>query len=367
MRRFSGERGYNGRMKRYRVAVVGGDHIGPEVVAEGRRVLGALEREGVCGFELEEFPWGAGYYLRTGVAMDDDGPARLKGYDAVYFGAHGDPARVPEHVTGQGMLHRIRKELELYVNLRPAHVLPGIASPLRAPGAVDLQIVRENTEGEYSGIGGRLHAGTPLELGMQAIVITRAGAERAIRFAFELARTRRRRLTCVTKGSALGLVMGVWTDVFEGLRAEYPDVEAERVNVDAMAMYLLSRPASFDVIVATNSMGDILSDLTAQIVGGIGLAASANLDPTRRNPSLFEPIHGSAPDIAGQGVANPIAAIRAAALMLDWLGEREAAERIETAVGRVLAEGGVRSRDLGGTATTTEMTDAVLERLDRGP
>ncbi|MBA2448228.1 MAG: isocitrate/isopropylmalate dehydrogenase family protein [Chloroflexi bacterium] len=350
-------------MQRYRIALVGGDHIGPEVVAEGRRVLAAFEREGVCRFEWQEYPWGAGHYLRTGAAMDADAIDRLRGCDAIYFGAHGDPARVPEHVTGQGMLHRFRKELGLFVNLRPARLLPGVASPLREPGDIDLQIVRENTEGEYSGMGGRLHVGTPLELGMQAIVVTRAGAERTIRFAFELARTRRRQLTCVTKGSALGQVMGVWVDVFAELAAEYPDVQSERVNVDAMAMYLLARPAAYDVIVASNLMGDILSDLTAGIVGGIGLAASANLDPTRRNPSLFEPIHGSAPDIAGQGIANPIAAIRAAALMLDWLGEREASQRIDAAIAEVLAEGTVRTRDLGGTAATTKMTDAVLDKL----
>lgn len=350
-------------MKRYRVAVIGGDHIGPEVIAAGRRVLASLEQHGVCEFAFEEYPWGAGYYLRTGRAMDEDGVERLRQVDAVYLGAHGDPARVPEHISGQGMLHRIRKELALYVNLRPAVLLPGVSSPLRDPGAVDLVVVRENTEGEYSGLGGRLHVGTPLELGMQAILVTRAGAERTIRFAFELARTRRRRLTCVTKGSALGQVMGVWTDAFDALAPEYPDVETERVNVDAMSMYLLARPASFDVVVATNLMGDILSDLSAQIVGGIGLAASANLDPTRHNPSLFEPIHGSAPDISGKGIANPIAAIRAAAMMLDWLGEHAAAARVEGAVRQVLADGLVRTRDLGGTASTAAMTDAVLEAL----
>lgn len=354
-------------MRRYRIAVIGGDHIGPEVVAEGRRVLSALEAEGMCGFDYEDFPWGAGYYLRTGAAMDEDGVARLKGCDAVYLGAHGDPARVPEHVSGQGMLHRIRKGLELYVNMRPATLLPGVISPLRDPGPVDLVIVRENTEGEYSGIGGRLHTGTPLELGMQAIVVTRAGSERTIRFAFELARTRRKQLTCVTKASALGQVMGVWTDAFDDLTPSYPDVRVERVNIDAMSMYLLARPASYDVVVATNLMGDILSDLSAQVVGGIGLAASANLDPTRRNPSMFEPIHGSAPDIAGQSIANPLAAIRAAALMLDWLGERAAAERVAGAIRRVLAEGAVRTRDLGGQASTRDMTDAVLAQLQSAP
>ena len=350
-------------MKRYRIAQIGGDHIGPEVIAEGRRVLSTLEAEGVCGFEFEELPWGAGYYLRTGLAMDADAIPRLKGCDAIYLGAHGDPARVPEHISGQGMLHRIRKELELFVNLRPARLLPGVASPLREPGDVDLVIVRENTEGEYSGMGGRLHVGTPLELGMQAIVVTRAAAERTIRFAFELARTRRGHLACVTKGSALGQVMSVWVDVFEELAAEFPDVRSERVNVDAMAMYLLARPASYDVVVASNLMGDILSDLAAQIVGGIGLVASANLNPHRTGPSLFEPIHGSAPDIAGQGIANPLAAIRAAALMLDWLGEQAAACRVDDAVRQVLAEGAVRTRDLGGSASTVEMTEAVLARL----
>jgi tartrate dehydrogenase/decarboxylase/D-malate dehydrogenase len=350
-------------VNRYRVAVIGGDHIGPEVVAQGRRVLAALEQQGVCAFDFVEYPWGAGYYLRTGRPMDEDGVEQLRACDALYFGAHGDPGRVSESVTGRDMLHRIRRELGLYVNLRPAVLLPGVQSPLREPGPVDLAIVRENTEGEYSAMGGRLHAGTPLELGMQAIVVTRAGAERTIRFAFDLARTRRRRLTCVTKGSALGNVMGVWTDAFDALAADYPDVETERVNVDAMTMHLLTRPAYFDVVVATNLMGDVLSDLVAQVVGGIGLAASANLDPTRRNPSLFEPIHGSAPDIAGRGTANPLAAIRAAAMMLDWLGEPAAARRVESAVRHVLGDARVRTPDLGGTATTPQMTDVVLAAL----
>lgn len=352
-------------VKTHRIAVIPGDNIGPEVVAAGLEVLRHLQERGLWRFEAETFPWGAGYYLKTGKAMPDDGIATLRQFDAIYLGAHGDPARVPDRVSSQGLMHPIRKNLQLYVNLRPVRRYPGVPSPLASPGEIDFVVVRENTEGEYSAIGGRLHAGTPQELAIQATVLTRHGCERIIRFAFDLARRRagKRYVHLVTKSNALFHVMTLWDEVFEEVAREYPDIRIGKSHVDAMSMYVISRPSSFDVIVATNLFGDIISDEAAQVTGSIGLAASANLDPTRRHPSMFEPIHGSAPDIAGQGIANPLAAINAAALMLDWLGEAEAAGRVTAAVERVLAEGKVRTRDLGGTATTAEMTAAVIAAI----
>jgi tartrate dehydrogenase/decarboxylase/D-malate dehydrogenase len=262
-------------------------------------------------------------------------------------------------------MHPLRKGLDLYVNLRPVKSLPGVESPLKATDPVDLVVVRENTEGEYSGVGGRVHAGTPHEVATQTTVMTRRGIERVMRFAFDLARRRDRGryVHCVTKSNALAHVMVLWDEVFAAVAAEYPDVRTTKSHVDSSSMYLISRPAAFDVIVATNLMGDILSDEAAAAVGSIGLAPSANVDPLRRAPGMFEPIHGSAPDIAGKGIANPIAAILAGAMLLDWIGESESAARVERAVERVLGAGEVRTPDLGGTARGAEVTDAVLAAL----
>jgi tartrate dehydrogenase/decarboxylase / D-malate dehydrogenase len=352
-------------LKRYRIAVIPGDNIGPEVIAAGCDVLRALEAEGVCGFDLETFPWGAGHYLRSGRAAPEDIVDILRPFDAIYVGAHGDPARVPDRIGSQHFMHPMRKGLDLYVNLRPARLLPGVSSPLRDPGSVDLVVVRENTEGEYANVGGRVHAGTPHEIAMQTAVITRRGAERVMRYAFDLARQRngKKYVHCVTKSNALAHIMELWDEVFAGVAGDYPDIRTTRSHVDAMSMYLISRPSSFDVVVATNLMGDIVSDEAAAVVGSIGLAASGNLNPERTGPSMFEPVHGSAPDIAGQGIANPLAAIGAVAMMLDWLGEASAAQRVQTAIQQVLASATVRTRDLGGTAGTGEMTAAVLEQL----
>jgi tartrate dehydrogenase/decarboxylase/D-malate dehydrogenase len=352
-------------MNRYRIAVIPGDNVGPEVVAEGLKVLDRIQADGHCRFEFETFPWGAGHYLATGRAAPEDLVDILRPFDAIYMGAHGDPGRVPDRMGSQQLMHPLRKGLDLYVNLRPVKSLPGIESPLKATAPIDFVVVRENTEGEYSGVGGRVHAGTPHEVAIQTTVVTRRGAERVMRYAFDLARKRngKKYVHCVTKSNALAHVMVLWDEVFSEVAARYPDVRTTKSHVDSSSMYVISRPAAFDVIVATNLMGDILSDEAAAVVGSIGLAPSANINPERRGPSMFEPIHGSAPDIAGQGIANPTAAILAAAMMLDWLGETTAARCIERAVDATLAAGRARTPDLGGSARTSDVTVAIREEL----
>jgi tartrate dehydrogenase/decarboxylase / D-malate dehydrogenase len=351
----------------HRIAVIPGDNVGPEVMREGLKVLRKLEELGYASFRFEEFPWGAGYYLKTGSAMAENGLETLQGFDAIYFGAHGDPARVPEVVTSQGLMHRIRKAFSLYVNLRPARLLPGVVSPIRDKEEIDIALVRENSEGEYSGLGGRLHAGTPMEMATQVSVVTRQGAERIMRFAFDLARKRggKRRVTAATKSNALNFTMPLWDEVFAEVSKEYPDIEPNKYHVDAFTMNLIRWPEWFDVIVATSMMGDLLSDEAAAIVGGLGMAPGANLNPERRYPSMCEPIHGSAPDIAGKGIANLVATILAGQMMLEWLGEERSAGLVRGAVEAVLAEGRVRTGDLGGSSSTSEVGDAVCRELER--
>ncbi len=349
----------------YNIAVVSGDNIGPEVMREGLKLLRTLEQLGHGSYQFTEFPWGAGYYLQTGAPMPEDGTEILRGFDAIYFGAHGLPGKVHDSVASQGLLHVIRKSFGQYVNLRPLRLWPGVESPIKGKSEIDFVIVRENSEGEYSGAGGRLHAGTPEELAVMTTVITRTGSERVMRFAFELARSRggKKRVTAATKSNALAQSLSLWDEVFEQVSRDYPDVEIGKINIDAFTIHLITRPEWFDVIVATNMFGDILSDEGAAVAGGIGLAPGANLDPTRRHPSLFEPIHGSAPDIAGKGIANPIATVLAGQMMLDWLGEKEGASLIGRAVESLLAEGRVRTPDLGGNASTSEVGDALCEQI----
>jgi tartrate dehydrogenase/decarboxylase / D-malate dehydrogenase len=348
----------------HRIAVIPGDKCGPEIVREGMKVLRQAQALGCGAYDCTEFPWGADYHLQHGAPMPEDGVETLKGFDAVYFGAHGDP-RLPERITSQGLMHRMRRGLRLTVNTRPITLWPGVTSPIRDKTEMDFVVVRENSEGEYSNIGGRLHAGTPEELTIQVSFITRRGAERVMRFAFDLARKRngKKRVTAATKSNALNHSMPLWDEVFEEVAKAYPDVENEKLHIDNFSMQLIKRPESFDVIVATNQMGDILSDEAAYIAGGVGLAPGANLDPGRKSPSLFEPIHGSAPRHAGKNTINPVATILAGALMLEWLGEAKGAELIRSAVGRVLAEGTVRTRDLGGNAGTSDMGDAVCAAM----
>lgn len=341
------------------IAVIPGDGVGKEVIPAGLRVL-----ETVASFDVETLPWGAEYYARTGAMMPDDGISRLDGYDAIYLGAVGWPT-LPDHVSLWGLLLPIRKAFQLYVNLRPVKLLPGVAGPLanRGPDEIDMVFIRENTEGEYSGTGGRVHVGTPYEVAVEAPVFTRLAVERIARYSLELARKRSGSLISVTKSNASRYAYVLWDEVVSEVSQEYPDVSVQRIHVDAMAAQMVLRPETIDVVVASNLFADILTDLGAALQGGLGLGASANLDPTRAHPSLFEPVHGSAPDIAGQGRANPIGAIWSGALMLRHLGFADEATRVEDAIARVLDDGVVRTRDLGGSASTEEVADAVISAL----
>ena len=343
----------------HRVALLPGDGIGPEVIAEARRAVDAL------GLSLAwtELPWGSAHYHEHGVMMPPDALDTLRGFDAILMGAVGDPS-VPDDVTLWGSILRIRQGLDLWANVRPARLLPGLPCPLagRGPDDVDMLFVRENTEGEYAGVGGRSHPGLPLEVGIEASVFTRAGVERIVRHAFELAATRRGLLTSATKSNASRFGYVLWDEVVDGVAAEFPGVRVERVLVDALAARMVRDPASLDVVVASNLFGDILTDLAAAIQGGMGMAASANLSPGTAAPGLFEPVHGSAPDIAGRGIGNPCGAIWSAVLMLEHLGEDEAAGRLLGALERVCRDG-PRTRDVGGAATTSEVGDAVVAAL----
>lgn len=345
-----------------RIAVIGGDGIGPEVVEAGIRVL-----EAVCGadsaleLEFRRFPWGCEYYLKHGRMMPGDALEILSGFDAIYLGAVGWPS-VPDHVSLWGLLLPIRRGFDQYVNLRPVRLLRGVRSPLADHGQPEIVVVRENTEGEYSDAGGRLYRGTPHEIAVQESVFTRRGVERVVRYAYEEARRRRGLLTGATKSNGISITMPFFDEIFREVGKEFPGVESSLMHADALAARLVLDPGSFDVVVGSNLLGDILSEITAAVCGAIGIAPSANLNPSGEHPSLFEPIHGSAPDIAGKGVANPAGAIWAASLMLEHLGHREAASRVLEALEETLA-GGVRTPDLGGEAGTGEVTAAVIRRL----
>jgi tartrate dehydrogenase/decarboxylase/D-malate dehydrogenase len=351
-------------MKQLACAVIPGDGVGQEVAPEALRVLDAALSGSDTQLVYEHLDWGSQHYLDRGSMMPADGLDLLRRKDAIFLGAIGHP-QVPDHVTLNGLLLPIRRTFDQFANVRPAVLYAGVKSPLANPGDVDMVVVRENTEGEYAQVGGFVHSGHAQELAIQSGVFTRHGIERVIRFAFELARKRakKKRLTSVTKSNAQGFGLVLWDRVFREVAEEFPDIETESLLVDAAAMNFIRRPASFDVVVASNLFGDILSDVSAIIAGSIGLAASANLDPTRRFPSMFEPVHGSAPDIAGKGIVNPMAQILSGAMMLDHLGSGEAGARVERAVAAVLAEGRVRTPDLGGRSRTREVTDAVLEKL----
>jgi tartrate dehydrogenase/decarboxylase / D-malate dehydrogenase len=347
----------------YSIALIPGDGIGREVTSAATAVLDAAGSRFGFGLRYEEHSWGCDRYAQTGAMMPADALEQLRGADAIFLGAVGRPD-VPDHVSLWGLLIPIRRTFRQYVNLRPVRLLPGIESPLRdvSPEAVDLVIVRENNEGEYSEIGGRMNRGTPDELAVQEAVFTRRGVERVIRYACSLAGERGGRITSATKSNGIVHTMPFWDEVFaEQLRA-HDGLDADQLHIDALAAMLVLAPGRFDVIVGSNLFGDILSDLAAAVAGSIGVAPSANLNPEREFPSMFEPVHGSAPDIAGQGIANPVGAIWSAVLMLDHLGEPEAAAKVMGAVERVL-EDGIRTRDLGGSATTREFTEAVCAGL----
>ena len=352
--------------RNYEIAVIGGDGIGPEVVEAGREVLTALALEdGGFSLSFTAYDWGSNYYRQHGLMMPADGLTQLERYDAIYFGSAGDPG-LPDDITLWGLRLAICQGFDQYANVRPARLMPGIAGPLRPELARDIDwvIVRENSEGEYAGIGGRVHRGLPLETGMDVAVFTRSGIERIARYACELALSRpRQKLTVVTKSNAQRHGMVFWDEVCEDVLMDYQALEVDWVLVDAMTQRMVLKPWSIDTVLASNLHADVLSDLAVALTGSLGIGATANLDPTRRNPSMFEPIHGSAFDIAGKGVANPLGAFSTGCLMLNHLGEPEAAQRLTNAIEMVTALGGTLTPDLGGTASTRDVTGAVIAAI----
>jgi tartrate dehydrogenase/decarboxylase/D-malate dehydrogenase len=355
-------------MKIYRIATIPGDGIGKEVVPAGQEVLEAVAAStSAFRFEFERYDWGGDYYRRHGVMMPADGLDALRDKDAILFGSAGDPD-IPDHVTLWGLRLRICQGLDQYANVRPTRILPGIDGPLKRckPEDLDWVIVRENSEGEYSGVGGRVHQGHPIEAATDVSIMTRAGVERILRFAFRLAQSRPRKLlTVVTKSNAQRHAMVMWDEIASEVAREFPDVKWNRELVDAMTARMVNQPASLDTIVATNLHADILSDLAAALAGSLGIAPTGNIDPERRNPSMFEPIHGSAFDIMGKGLANPIGTFWSVVMLLQHLGENDAAERVMAAIEQVTADPGLHTRDLGGKATTAEVTRAVCDALVR--
>ena len=353
-------------MTTFTIAVIAGDGVGTEVIPQGKRVLEQIGRKHQVNFAFQDFDWGAEHYFRWGRMMPAGAIDLLQPCDAIYLGAVGHP-EIPDHTTLNGLLLPIRRAFDQYANVRPAYLYPGVCSPLagRKGGEIDFVVVRENTEGEYAQVGGFVYQHQPEEVAIQTSIFTRRGIERVVKVAFELAakRNRKKRVTSITKSNAQGFSMVLWDRTFQEVAAQFPDIETESLLVDAAAMNFVRRPESFDVVVGSNLFADILSDLAAAIIGSMGLAASANLDPQRRFPSMFEPVHGSAPDIAGKGVVNPLAAILTAGMMLEHLQMTAAAQELEAAVAAVLAEGKVRTPDLGGSNRTEEVTDAVLARL----
>lgn len=350
-------------MKSFRIALYPGDGIGPEVMNQAVRVLERVQqRDGGFRLELTRFPWGSDYHFQHGQSAPDNFLEQLRGFDAILLGAVGDPQRLPDHVT-LAPLVRIRQSFDQYACVRPCRLFRGVPSLLRDSQPIDLLILRENSEGEYVVCGGRMREGQAGEVAVQSAIHTRHGVERILRFGFKLATTRRRRLTMITKSNALRYGMVLWDDALDRIRAEFPEVETDRLHADAAAMDFVRRPQRFDVVVASNLFGDILSDLGGAIIGGLGLAPSANLNPEGTAPSLFEPVHGSAPDIAGKGIANPVAMILSSAMMLEWVGLAAAAEDVRRATDAALA-GGAKTPDLGGTLTTGQMTDRILSQLE---
>ena len=352
--------------KTYRIATIPGDGIGKEVVPAGRQVLQALAATSSrLSFEFEDFGWGGDWYRAHGEMMPADGLEALKGKDAILFGSAGDP-HIPDHVTLWGLRLKICQGFDQYANVRPTRILPGIDAPLKrcTPADLDWVIVRENSEGEYAGVGGRVHQGHPIEAATDVSIMTRAGVERVIRYAFRLAQSRpRKQLTVVTKSNAQRHAMVMWDEIALQISKEFPDVRWDKELVDAMTARMVNKPATLDTIVATNLHADILSDLAAALAGSLGIAPTGNIDPERRYPSMFEPIHGSAFDIMGQGLANPIGTFWSVVMLLEHLGEADAAARVMQAIERVTADRTLHTRDLGGTATTKQVTDAVCALL----
>src|SRR6201998_4426765 len=351
-------------MKTFNIAVIAGDGIGKEVVPEGIRVLEAAGQRFGFRLQFQAFDWSCETYVQTGKMMPDDGLQQLRPFNAIFLGAVGHP-RVPDHISLWGLLIPIRRTFRQYVNLRPVRLFEGIESPLKKwkPGQIDFTIVRENNEGEYSNVGGRLYEGTDDEMAVQQTVFTRRGVNRILRFAFELARKRKKHLTSATKSNGIIHTMPFWDECFRAMAAEYRDVRTDQFHIDILTAHFVRHPDWFDVVVGSNLFGDILSDLGPAVVGSIGIAPSANLNPEKEFPSMFATVHGSAPDIAGKGIANPIGQIWSGAMMLRHLGIPEAADVIEKAIVDTLAQGKVRTPDIGGTASTSELGSAIASRV----
>ena len=356
-------------MQHYQIAVIAGDGIGQDVISEGITTLDLLgELTSSYRFAYREFPWSCRYYLEHGSMMPEDGLKQLEGFPAIYFGACGFPALVPDHVSLWGLILPIRKYFQQYVNLRPIRLLPGLRGRLSDKGAkeIDFVCVRENTEGEYAGVGGRVHVNTPDEVAIQTIVFTRMGVERIIRYAFDLAvQMGRTQVTSVTKSNAMQYNMVFWDEVFREVARDYPAIRTTQYHVDAVAARFITNPETLDIVVASNLFADILTDLGGALQGSMGIPPSANIDPTHRGPSMFEPVHGSAPDIAGKGIANPIASHWAAQMMLDFLGQKEAAGLLMQAIEATTSEGKTLTPDLGGKATTGECAESIRGHLRR--
>jgi tartrate dehydrogenase/decarboxylase/D-malate dehydrogenase len=353
--------------KTYRIAVIPGDGIGKEVLPEGMRALEAAAKRFGFALQADWFDFAScDYFEKHGRMMPEDWKAQISGYDAIYFGAVGWPAKVPDHISLWGSLVLFRREFDQYVNLRPVRLMPGVTSPLanRKPGDIDFMVVRENTEGEYSSIGGRMFAGTEREFVVQETVMTRVGVDRVLAFAFDLARSRpKKHLTSATKSNGISITMPYWDERVEAMAKNYPDVRWDKYHIDILTANFVLHPDWFDVVVGSNLFGDILSDLGPACTGTIGIAPAGNVNPERKFPSLFEPVHGSAPDIAGQGIANPIGQIWSGAMMLEHLGEPAAAGEIVAAIERVLAEKTLRTRDLGGNADTVTSGKAIADAI----
>ncbi len=350
----------------HKIAVIPGDGIGREVVPEGIRVLEAAGRRFGIDFAWREFDWSCETYHKTGQMMPDDGLDQLKAFDAIYLGAVGFPG-VPDHISLWGLLIPIRREMMQYVNLRPVRLFEGLPCPLanRKPGDIDFYVVRENVEGEYSQIGGRLYGGTDQELVTQNMMFTRQGTDRILRYAFELARKEgRKKVTSATKSNGIFHTMPYWDERFAAMAVNYPDIETDQFHIDILCAHFVQHPDWFDVVVGSNLFGDILSDLGPATTGSIGIAPSANINPERSAPSMFEPVHGSAPDIAGRGIANPIGQIWAGAQMLEHLGHGEAAEAVERAFAAIIAAGAPLTPDLGGKASTEDLGKAIAEAIE---
>jgi tartrate dehydrogenase/decarboxylase/D-malate dehydrogenase len=349
-------------MTKHRIAVIPGDGIGREVVPEGVRVLEAVGAKYGVQFEWHEFPWSCDWYKQHGKMCPDDAPQILREFDAIYFGAVGDPSIVPDHVSAWGLLINFRRWFDLYVNLRPVRLFEGLPCPLagRKPGDIDYMVIRENTEGEYGNVGGRVYEGTEREVVTQLAVFSRKGVDRIMKYAFELAKTRNKHVTSCTKSNGISITMPYWDERFAEMKKQYPDIRADQYHVDGLSIQMVLNPDRFDVVVASNLFGDILSDLGPATAGTIGIAPSGNINPERTFPSIFEPVHGSAPDIAGKKISNPIAAIWSGALMLEHLGHAEAAAAVLRAIERVIVSG-PHTPDMKGKASTSEVGAAIAD------